>query len=179
MITTVAGNGEEGFSGDGGPAAEASLSFPVWVAFDVEGNLFIPDYGNHRIRRVDVGTGIITTVAGNGEEGFSGDGGPATEASFSSPLGVAVDAEGNLFIADEFNHRVRRVDADSGIITTVAGNGTEVFSGDGGPATEASLYYPTSISLDTEGSLFISDFEHHRVRVVKGLDPEGLGWQLN
>ncbi|HLC41149.1 MAG TPA: hypothetical protein VJO34_05915, partial [Methylomirabilota bacterium] len=120
-ITTVAGTGFEGFSGDGGPAIDAELNYPAAVAVDAAGNLFIADRDNHRIRKVD-GSGIINTVAGDGTQGFGGDGGPAAGAQLNTPTGVAVDGSGNLFIADRFNNRIRKVDS-TGTITTVAGSG--------------------------------------------------------
>lgn len=120
LLTVFAGTGTPSFSGDGGPAASAELRGPFGLALDANGNLFIADQINNRIRRVDASTGIITTVAGNGTFGFSGDGGPATAARFRSPAAVALDANGNLFIGDSSNHRVRRVDAATGVITTVA-----------------------------------------------------------
>ena len=165
-ITTVAGNGSFGFSGDNGPASDASLNFPNGVALDGSGNLFIADLNNQRIRRVDAATGIITTVAGNGTSGFSGDNGPASDAMLASPVGVALDGSGNLFIADQFNRRIRRVDAATGIITTVAGNGTSGFSGDNGPASDASLSNPTGVALDGSGNLFIADKLNNRIRRV-------------
>jgi sugar lactone lactonase YvrE len=163
-ITTVAGNGTAGFSGDGGPATSASVERPVAVAVDGAGNLFIADGIHERIRRVNT-SGSITTVAGNGTFGFSGDGGPATSASLANPSGVAVDGAGNLFIADFANHRIRRVNA-AGTITTVAGNGTIGFSGDGGPATSASLRNPLGVAVDGAGNLFIADFIDQRIRRV-------------
>jgi sugar lactone lactonase YvrE len=166
VITTVAGNGTSGFSGDNGPATSASLSYAQSVALDSSGNLFIADSGNLRIRRVDAATQVITTVAGNGTPGFSGDNGPATSASLGEPYGIAVDAFGNLFIADTYNNRIRRVDAATQIITTVAGNGQYSFSGDNGPATSASLSYPQGVAVDGSGNLFISDTENHRIRKV-------------
>jgi sugar lactone lactonase YvrE len=168
IITTVAGNGTYGFSGDGGAATSASLSSPVGVAVDAAGNLLVADIGNNRIRRVDGTTGIITTVAGNGTSGFSGDGGPATSASLRAPDGVAVDAAGNLLIADTSNQRIRRVDGTTGIITTVAGNGTYGFSGDGGAATSASLNSPVGVAVDAAGSLLIVDTGNQRIRRVDG-----------
>ena len=156
-ITTVVGS-VAGFSGDGGPATSALLGRPVGgVAIDAAGNLFIEDMGNNRIRKVTL-DGIISTVAGNGMSGFSGDGGPATSARFrfeSGPLvsGIAVDAAGNLFIADTSNYRIRKV-TPAGIISTVAGNGTLGFSGDGGPATAAQLNYPYNVAVDTAGNIF-------------------------
>ncbi|MDE0627264.1 MAG: SUMF1/EgtB/PvdO family nonheme iron enzyme [Bryobacterales bacterium] len=162
-ITTVAGNGVRGFSGDGGPAAAAQLAFPYDVAVDAVGNLWIADEGNLRVRRVDL-SGTITTVAGNGTPGFSGDGGPATAAQLR-PRSVTLDSAGNLYVADYFDHRVRRVDL-AGTITTVAGNGTRGFSGDGGPATAAQLSRPQCVALDSAGNLYIADYANHRVRRV-------------
>jgi sugar lactone lactonase YvrE len=185
VITTVAGTGTEGFSGDGGLATDAQIDGPDGVAVDASGNLFIADANNSRIRRVDAATGVITTVAGTGTEGFSGDGGPATSASLSGPTGVAVDASGNLFIADFFDNRIRRVDTATGVITTVAGTGASGFSGDGGPATSASLSWPTGVAVDTSGNLFIADHRNHRIRMVDaatsvittvaGAGPTGFG----
>src|SRR5439155_1203677 len=128
-INTVAGGG------DGGAATSASLNVPTGVALDASGNLYIADYGNQRIRKVDAASGIITTVAGNGSPTFAGDGGAATSASLNGPFGVALDASGNLYVADLNNYRIRKVDAASGIITTVAGNGRPTFAGDGDAAT--------------------------------------------
>ena len=166
VITTVAGNGTQGFSGDGGPATSASLNLPLGVAVDSSSNLLIASQFNNRVRRVDAATGVITTVAGNGTPGFSGDGGPATGASLRGPSGIAVDASGNLFIADAFNNRIRRVDGSTGVITTVVGNGTFGFSGDGGPATNASLRFPVGVAVDASGNLFIADTSNRRVRRV-------------
>jgi len=166
IITTVAGNGLSGFAGDGGQATSASLSWPSGMAIDSAGNLFIADRDNQRIRKVEIGTGIITTVAGNGSYAFAGDGGPALSASFKSPQGVAVDSTGNLFISDYYNHRIRKVNAYSGVITTVAGNGTEGFSGDDGPATSASLYSPSGVAVDIAGNLYFSDTGNSRIRKV-------------
>src|SRR5207245_5304334 len=130
--------------------------------------LFIADTYNNRIRKVAAGSGIISTVAGNGSAGvsFSGDGGPATAATLSQSYGVAADASGNLYIADTQNRRIRKVAAGSGIISTVAGNGTERFSGDGGPATAASLNSPYGVALDAAGNLYIADLFNHRIRKV-------------
>ena len=166
IITTVAGNGFGGFSGDDGPATSASLNFPERVALDGSGNVFIAESNNQRIRRVDAVTGIITTVAGNGVQGFGGDGGLATGASLNNPTGVAVDGSGNVFIADFSNQRIRRVDAVTGIITTRTGNGVQGFSGDGGPATGASLNNPTGVAVDGSGNVFIADRGNQRIRRV-------------
>ncbi len=141
-LTVVAGNAVAGFSGDGGPATSASINLRQGaldgVAVDSAGNLYIADSNNNRIRKVSGGT--ITTVAGNGSSGFSGAGAAATSAYLSNPVGVAVDSAGNLYIADEYNSRIRKV--TNGTITTIAGNGAQGFSGDGGPATSASLVTP-------------------------------------
>src|SRR5439155_1311553 len=141
---------------------------PTGVALDGAGNIFIADSENDRIRRVDAGTGTITTVAGTGTEGFSGDGGPATAAELMGPSGVALDGAGNLFIADTGNARVRRVDAGTGTITTVAGGGAD-FPGDGGPAT-AAAFSPADVTFDGAGNLFIADWYGHRIREVRSDD---------
>jgi sugar lactone lactonase YvrE len=167
VITTVAGNGTYGFSGDNGQATAAEIYLPAGVAVDGQGNLFIADYGNQRIRWVDHSTGVITTVAGNGTQGFSGDNGQATAAQLNQPIGVAVDGQGNLFIADYNNQRIRRVDHSTGVITTVAGNGTPGFSGDAGQATAAELYNPFGLAVDGQGNLFIADRFNHRIRRVQ------------
>lgn len=162
-ITTVAGNGHIAFLGDGGPARLASLG-PVDIAVDGFGDIFIADASNERVRKVTP-DGIINTVAGNGNAHASGDGGPAINASVD-PYGVAVDAKGDLYIADLTNNLVRKVTPD-GIISTVAGNGIPAFSGDGGDAKEASLYLPVAVTLDTVGNLFIADRINLRIRAVK------------
>jgi sugar lactone lactonase YvrE len=170
IITTVAGTGVGGFSGDGGPATAAQLLNPFSVAVDSVGNLFIADIGNLRIRKVD-STGIITTVAGTGVAGFSGDGGPATAARLWNPVGVAVDGTGNFFIADSSNLRIRKVDP-AGTITTVAGNGTFGFCGDGGPATAACLGNVWDVAVDGACNLFIADANNLRIRQVQ-FDEDG------
>ena len=169
IITTVAGTGEHGDGGDGGPATEAQLRSPNSVATDGTGNLYISDYGNSRIRKVD-SSGIITTIAGTGERGFAGDGGPAVQAQLDHPLGVAVDAAGNLYISDTDNRRIRRVDS-SGTISTVAGNGVPGFSGDSFPAIDAQLDNPRGVTVDAAGNLYIADQQNHRIRRV---DPSGI-----
>ncbi|MCK5554342.1 MAG: SMP-30/gluconolactonase/LRE family protein, partial [Deltaproteobacteria bacterium] len=163
-LTMVAGTGEFGFDGDGGPATEAKLWNPTDVAFDSRGNMYIADSGNDRIRRVNT-AGIITTYAGSGEMGWGGDGGPATKAKLYSPTGVVVDSSGNLYVADNGNNRIRMVDL-SGIITTYAGSGPHGSDGDGGPATEAQLGSPNDITLDAEGNMYIADRGNHRIRKV-------------
>jgi trimeric autotransporter adhesin len=164
MISTVAGDGNQGFGGDGGQASSAKLHSPVGVAVDKTGNLFIADFVNQRVRKVAT-DGVISTVAGNGTQGFSGDGGPATSAQLNHPWGVTVDSAGSLFIADLINHRVRKVNSD-GTIRTIAGIGMPGFSGDGGKATSAQLEYPVAVAVDGAGNLFIADSGNHRVRKV-------------
>ena len=152
--------------GDGGSALKARLVTPVGLARDAQGNIYIAERGAHRIRRVDARTGVITTIAGTGEAGFAGEGTAATTARFTQPDGLIVDRDGNLIIADPFNHRIRKLDQRSGIITTVAGTGEAGFSGDGGLATAAQLNGPFGISLDRNGVLYIADTENHRIRRV-------------
>ena len=210
IIDTVAGNGTSGFSGDSGPATSASLQWPGGVALDSEGNLLIADRGNHRVRKVSA-SGIITTVAGTGMVGFSGDGGPASAAQLNAPVGVAIDRGGNLFIAESGNARIRKV-RSNGTITTVASNaglryptavavnsaenlfiadpqcscirklspngiitlvagGSFGFSGDGGPATSARLWDPWGVAVDGTGNVFVADGGNTRIRKVS---PSGI-----
>ena len=159
----MAGTGTPGFCGDGGPASSACLQFPVGVAVDQYGNLLITDLGNERIRKVN--HGIITTVAGDGVTGFCGDGGPSISACLNSPVGIAVDSRGDLFIADAGNQRVREV-SPQGIINSIAGNGSTGFCGDGGLAVDACLNGPTSVSFD-QNDLFIVDQQNNRIRRVR------------
>ncbi|MBI3448457.1 MAG: hypothetical protein HY049_06010, partial [Acidobacteria bacterium] len=168
-IATVAGNGLLSATGDGGQAAQSGLGALGGIATDAAGNLFIADVDNNDVRRVDGATGIITTFAGNGTAGFAGDGGPAVSASLRAPKGVGLDAAGNLFIADTGNSRIRRVDASTGVITTIAGTGVNSFTGDGGPATAATFRSPTSVVVNAVGDIFISDRINRRVRRVDGV----------
>ena len=172
LITTIAGNGTSGFSGDGGPATAAGFYSPQGIAVDAAGNLFVSD--SSRIRKISASTGIITTVVGGGAGGFSGDGGPALSAALNAPKGIALDAAGDLFIADTQNNRIRKVDT-GGIITTVAGSGvactfsgscTGSFTGDGGAATSATLNFPPSVAVDASGNLYITDIYNNRIRKV-------------
>ncbi len=164
IISTVAGNGTNGYSGDGGPGINAELYNVSGVGVDSAGSLLIADTWNYRIRKVDA-NGIITTLAGNGKRGYFGDGGWATNAEFFNPVSVVEDGSGNLFVADEGNNCIRKVDA-SGIVTTVAGNGSPGYSGDGGIATKANLNTPSSVALDGAGNLFIADLWNNAVRKV-------------
>jgi sugar lactone lactonase YvrE len=167
IITTAVGTGEKGFAGDAGPAEKALLNGPFDLCFDRAGNLYFSDTFNNRIRRVDAARGVITTVAGNGEKAYSGDGGPAIHAALNEPYGVVVDRNGNLYIADRLNRRVRRVDAATGIITTLAGTGEAAYSGDGGPAERAGLAEPNGLAFGPhETVLYITDVADNRVRVV-------------
>ena len=165
IITTVAGTGTGGYSGDNGAATSAEISNPRGIAVDATDNLYIADYGNERIRKVS-NTGIITTVAGNGSGGYNGDNIAATSAELNIPLGVAVDAAGDLYIADAGNNRVREVIAATGVITTVAGNGTGGFSGDDGSATSAELYADHTLTLDNAGDIYVTDSGNQRIRKV-------------
>lgn len=170
-IVRVAGDGTSGFGGDGGPATIAKLSFPTGLAVDGAGNLYVADAYNSRIRKVDT-TGVITTVAGSGRLGFSGDGGIATSADLFFPYAVAVDGSNpaNVYASDSFNNRIRRVDGDSGVISTVAGNGIPTFAGDGGPGPSGSLNRPWGIALDDANptNLYVADSYNHRIRRMSG-----------
>lgn len=187
VISTVAGNGTQGYSGDGGAATAAELSAPVGMAVDAGGNLYFADLNNCRVRKVDT-TGKIGTVAGDGSCSDSGDGGPATSAGVTAPSGVAMDATGNLYIAELGGARIRKVDS-SGVITTVAGDGHNAYSGDGGPAANAQLNTPTMLALDAQGNLYVSDQGNNRIRrvgpgftiggSVAGLAGNGLVLSLN
>ena len=165
IITTIAGTGEYGSSGDAGAATSASLRSPWGVSVDISGNVYIVDQGNNKIRMV-TSTGIITTFAGTGIWGDSGDGGAATSATFNYPYGVSVDISGNVYIVDNNNHKIRKVNS-AGIITTFAGTGEYGSGGDGGAATSAQLYSPSGVSVDISGNLYIADGGNHKIRMVK------------
>ncbi|MHC5064917.1 MAG: NHL domain-containing protein [Planctomycetota bacterium] len=162
IITTIAGTGTRGFSGDGGLATKAELGVPSAIAIDRQGNLYIADFGNHRIRKVST-EGVITTIAGNGNPEYIGDGRPATECQFGEPCGVAVDDEGYVYIADQINSRVHVV-TPSGMFHTVAGTGVPGRSGDGGPAEDAQISNPDIIAFDRDGNLYLPDHINAVVR---------------
>jgi sugar lactone lactonase YvrE len=166
IISTVAGNGIDGYGGDDSAATSAKLNYPCGVAVDASGNIYIADRSNNRIRKVSASTGIISTVAGNGTQGFGGDDSVAVSAKLNYPYGVAVDGSGNIYIADVFNRRIRKVSAFSGIISTVAGNGTEAYGGDGSAATSANLSIPSGVSVDGSGNIYIADSYNNRIRKV-------------
>jgi trimeric autotransporter adhesin len=170
VITTVAGTGLQGYTGDNGAATSATLNTPWGLAVDAAGNLYVADSGNNAIRKVS--GGVITTIAGNGTASFSGDNGAATSATLSEPLGIALDAAGNLYIADFGNNRVRMI--SGGTITTVAGNGAATFAGDSGSATSASLAGPEDVRVDAAGSLYIADRGNNRIRFVTSAAAGGI-----
>lgn len=164
VITTIAGSTFSGYSGDGGPATSAQLNQPSGIATHTSGNIYIADLSNSAIRKIDP-SGIITTIAGNGTPGYSGDGGPATAALLNAPMDVVADNFGNIFIADWTNHCVRKINP-SGIITTIAGNGSKGYSGDGGPSVNAQLGYPSGLAVDNAGNIYISDWDNNRIRKI-------------
>ncbi|HTS38123.1 MAG TPA: chitobiase/beta-hexosaminidase C-terminal domain-containing protein [Candidatus Solibacter sp.] len=178
FISTVAGNGILGYAGDGGPALNAEFDYVYGVAVDASANIYIADYLNSRVRAVNTGTtavtiagvtiqpGNIATIAGTGTAGFSGDGGAATSAKLNGPISVAVDASGNVYIADSLNFRIRKVTASTGHIATIAGNGVDGYSGDNGPATSAELNYPDGVGVDSAFNVYIADTYNARIRMV-------------
>ena len=168
-ISTVAGTGVAGYSGDGGPALAAQFDGPRGVAGDSAGNLYVADDNNNRVRRID-SSGVVSTVAGTGPAGFSGDAGPAGSAQLNHPRGVAVDGRGNVFIADTMNARIRMVDT-AGVISTVAGCGRHGFGGDGGPATGARMFEPRGVAVNAAGHLFVADTYNDRIRQVEDPRP--------
>jgi streptogramin lyase len=167
QVKLIAGNGIQGFSGDGRLATAASIDTPSGLAFDLAGNLHIADAHNHRVRRVDASTGIMTTVAGTGVPGFSGDRTLSTGAQLDLPRGLILDASGDLFIADSRNQRIRKIDASTGIISTIAGDGTQAFRGDGSPAVSASLDTPRAVTLSAFALPVLADSANNRIREVK------------
>lgn len=164
-IATIAGIDSPGYSGDGGPGTEAKIDVPLDIATDSQGNVYLSDWHHHVVRKLDIRTGTIDTIAGTGARKYSGEG-QARQAALAVPLGLSVDKHDNLYIADYGNNRIRKIDAKSGRISTVAGSGTMGYSGDGGPAVQARLNRPYNVYVDDQGDLFISDAGNHRVRHV-------------
>ena len=166
VIETIAGTGTAGYNSDSIAATSAELYQPGGAVADDTGNVYIGDYYNNRIRKINAGTGIITTIAGTGVAGYGGDSGPATDAQLNRPYNVTLDGLGNLYVADQQNHRIRKINLSTGIITTVAGNGTPGDIGDGGPAASAEIYYPNYVHSDAAGNLYITDNGNHKIRKV-------------
>jgi len=166
LIDSVAGTGKPGNNGDRGQALRSHVAMPFGVEVGPDGWLYVTEVGTHRVRRLDLASGKIETVAGNGKKGYSGDGGPATDAALNEPYEVRFDRSGNMYFVEMQNHLVRRVDAKTKQISTVAGTGKAGFSGDGGPARKASFRRPHSIALDGRGGLYIADIGNHRIRRV-------------
>ena len=169
IIQTIAGTGEAGYSGDGGPATTAVLREPFMCAFDPAGNLLFSESRNYCVRRIDAQTGVITTLVGDGQAGYSGDGGPANRARLNEPYSLTVDDNGDIYIVDRLNAVVRKVDGATGIISTIAGTGEPGYGGDGGPGTLAQLREPNDCYLDGRGGLLIADIQDQRIRRL-GLD---------
>ncbi|MEO6923929.1 MAG: SBBP repeat-containing protein, partial [Bryocella sp.] len=162
---TVAGTGVVGYSGDNAASTSATLASPSAVAYDSAGNMYVAEAANHVIRKIS-SAGVITTIAGTGIEGFSGDGAAATSAQLDTPTGVAVDSNGNVYIADSHNNRIRKISGTT--ITTIAGTGVAGFSGDGAAATLAQLADPTSVAVDANGNVYIADTNNQRIRKITG-----------
>jgi trimeric autotransporter adhesin len=166
-LSLIAGTGEKGFSGDGGDARLARFANPIALKADSNGDLYVVDQHNFRIRKITMKDGVVRTVAGDGNKGFAGDGGPPERAQFNAAHGIAFDRQGNLFIADESNNRVRMIRfGPRPIITTVAGDGTDGFGGDGGDPLQAQLSSPAGVAFDMDGNLLVSDMHNNRIRKV-------------
>jgi sugar lactone lactonase YvrE len=165
-VVTIAGTGKAGFSGDGGPGASAQVNNPYGLVIGPDGALYVCEVDNHRIRRIDLKNGRISTVAGSGVRGYAGDGGPALEAKLNQPYEIRFDTAGNMYFVEMQNHLVRRVDARTKIISTLAGTGQPGFSGDGGPAGKAQFRQPHSIALDGNGGILVCDIGNHRIRRI-------------
>ncbi|MBE2289002.1 MAG: T9SS type A sorting domain-containing protein [Chitinophagaceae bacterium] len=168
IITSIAGTGSIGNGGDGGAATNAEFYYPVGLFVNKTGEIFIADWGNKKIRVINPTSGVITTFAGTGTGGYSGDGGPAINATLDAPLDVYADTNGNILVSEQYNHRVRKVDAVTGIITTIAGNGTAGYSGDGGLAINAKLNEPDGLFVDKHNNVFITDYYNGSIRKIDG-----------
>ena len=165
-VRTIAGTGVAGFSGDGGPGEKGQIANPYGLVIGPDGALYFCEIANHRVRRLDLKTNKLSTVAGSGNKGYSGDGGPALKADLNEPYEVRFDKQGNMYFVEMQNHLVRRVDGKTGVISTLAGTGQPGFSGDGGPAAKAQFDRPHSIELDRQGSLYVADISNHRIRRI-------------
>jgi DNA-binding beta-propeller fold protein YncE len=165
-VTTIAGNGVAGFSGDGGPGNAGQTNNPYGLVIGPDGALYFCEIGNHRVRRLDLKTHKLSTAAGTGTKGYSGDGGPALQASLNEPYEIRFDKAGNMFFVEMQNHIVRRVDARTKVISTVAGTGSPGFGGDSGPAVKAQFRQPHSIAFDPEGKLLVCDIGNNRIRRI-------------
>jgi sugar lactone lactonase YvrE len=165
-MSTYAGNGTKGYGGDGGPATQAMLKEPNALDFDPKGDLYIADVSDNRIRKVDHRTGVISTVSGTGKREFTGDGGPAAQAGIQGARGVAFAKDGTMYICEREGNRVRRVDPNTGIITTIAGSGQKGYAGDGGPAAMATFNGPKWIHVGLDGHVYVVDTENHCVRQI-------------
>ncbi len=165
-IRTIAGNGKAGYTGDGGPAGKAQAANPYGLVIGPDGALYFCEVDNHVIRRLDLKSGTISTAAGSGKPGYAGDGGPATAALLNQPYEIRFDRAGNMFFVEMQNHLIRRVDAKTKTISTVAGTGQPGFAGDGGPAVKAQFRQPHSIAFDREGRLYVCDIGNHRIRRI-------------
>jgi len=170
-ISRIAGTGEPGYSGDGGPACQAKLNGPAGLSIDSQDNLYVADLINCRIRKIDNKTGTMVTVAGSGQRGYEGDGGLATQAKLNRPEGVFVDDKSNIFVADSGNHCIRKIDGKTGIIKTIAGIGREGFGGDGGKAEKAILNHPAGVVADSRGHIYFNDYRNDRIRRI---DTQGI-----
>ncbi len=166
VIDTVAGTGKPDNNGDEGRADKINVGQTFGVEFGPDGDLYVAEFENDRVRRLNLSTNRISTVAGNGQSGYSGDGGPAVKAALNEPYEIRFDQDGNMFVVEMMNHIVRRIDAADNTITTIAGTGQAGYSGDGGPANQAQLNRPHSIALDGSGNLYIADIANHRIRRV-------------
>jgi sugar lactone lactonase YvrE len=176
VLTTIAGTGQKGAGGDGGPATQAEFNQPHEIRFDRQGDLFVADTGNQRVRKINLKTGIISTVVGSGKAGFSGDGGPATNATFKLPISIQFDTQGDLLICDIGNHRVRKVEMKTGVISTLAGNGQRGPTPDGAAYRESPLNGPRSLDCDRAGNLWVALRDGNQ---LFKLDPvKGLVWHI-
>ncbi len=167
IITTIAGKGTQGYSGDNGLAINAEIYFPSGLCMDNFENIYIADAFNHAIRKINISTGIITTIAGTGNGGFNGDNIAATSAELAVPGSVCTDSIGNVYVADGINHRIRKIDVSTGVITTIAGTGSQGYGGDGGPAINAKLNGPGGVSMDKNGNIYIADYWNERIRKIE------------